>query len=265
MVKIMGLEKRLEGKKILITGAGSGIGRAIALRFAKEGADIAINDIKQESAEKTAKEVNALGQKTLILVGDVSETPIVQQMVKDYYDKWKELDILVNNAGIGASASRIVSTDEANFDRIMKTNARSVFLMCKYFGKQMMKRQAPENQLRGKIINMSSMRGIKGRANFGDYSCSKAAVLRLTETLAIELGKYRITVNAICPGLIHTPIYGNISYTDLASMGEPIALDYKPVGLPEDVAGAAFFLASSDSDWITGQSIEVSGGQFGLL
>jgi NAD(P)-dependent dehydrogenase (short-subunit alcohol dehydrogenase family) len=156
--------------------------------------------------------------------------------------------------------SRIISLDEDKWDRIIKINLTGVFFMCKYFGKRMVKRKVDDNQLRGKIINMASMRGKRGRANFGDYCASKFGVIALTQTLAIELGKNKITVNAICPGLIHTPIYGNISYENLAGTSEPICLTHKPVGLPDDVAGTAFHIASSDCDWVTGQSFPVSGG-----
>ena len=258
-------DKRLFGKKVFISGAGSGIGKAIALRCAREGADIAINDLNATAAEETASEVRKLGQQAIVLVADVSESAPVEQMVKDYYAQWKELDILVNNAGIGGSMSRLISMDEAKFDRNWKINTKSVFLMSKYFAAKMKKRDSLENQLRGKIINIASMRGLKGRALFGEYSAAKAAVVSLTETLALELGKFRITANAVCPGLIYTPIYGNTTYDNLSAIGEPICLEYKKVGLPEDVAGAVFFLASSDSDWITGHAIPVSGGQFGLL
>ncbi|MBD3353249.1 MAG: SDR family oxidoreductase, partial [Candidatus Lokiarchaeota archaeon] len=251
----MNLEKRLEGKKIFISGAGSGLGKAIALRFAREGADIAINDINEENANNTKTEVEKLGQKSIVFIGDVSDSSSVKNMVKTYYKEWDTLDVLVNNAGVGATASKIMSMKEEAFDHIININIKSVFLMSKWFSKKMRKRKTADDQLRGKIINMSSMRGLRGRDNFGAYSVSKAGVLSLTQTLSIELGKYRITVNAICPGLIHTPIYGPISYEDLASMSEPICLTHKPVGHPEDVAGVAFFLASSDSDWITGQYV----------
>ncbi|MHA1341517.1 MAG: SDR family NAD(P)-dependent oxidoreductase [Promethearchaeota archaeon] len=257
--------KRLLDKKIFISGAGSGLGKAMAIRFAEEGAKLALNDINEENLKKTAEIVKSKGSDVLLLPGDVSEIESVKNLVKNYYSNWGELDILVNNAGIGATATKIIQMREDRFDKIIKINLRSVFLMCKYFGKKMKKRKVPENVLRGKIINMSSMRGLRGRENFGAYSAAKAGVISLTQTLSIELGKYRITVNAICPGLIHTPIYGNISYEELASMGEPICLKYKPVGLPEDVAGVAFFLASDDSNWITGQAFPVSGGQFGKL
>ncbi len=256
--------KRLEGKKVFITGAGSGIGKAIALRFAAEGADIAINDINEVNAEQTAKEVRALGQDALVYIADITDSESVQNMAKSYFKEWKELDILVNNAGVGGSTSLIMQMKEDIFDRIMRINARGLFLMCKYFLKYMKRRKVPEGEIRGKIINLASMRGIKGRDKFGAYSASKAAVIRITETLAIEMGKYNMPVNAIAPGLIHTPIYGDVSYENLVVMGEDVCLP-KKAGFPEDVAGVAFFLASSDSDWITGHVIPVSGGQFGLI
>ncbi|MFX0102018.1 MAG: SDR family NAD(P)-dependent oxidoreductase [Candidatus Hodarchaeota archaeon] len=257
-----GSEKRLSGKKILITGAGSGIGKAMALRFAREGATIAVNDISAESAEKTAKEVKELGQESTALVADVTSTEQVQQLVKDYYSKHDILDVLVNNAGVGSAMCKITTLPEETWDRIMNVNLRSVFLMCKYFSKKMKKRDVPKDQLRGKIINLSSTRGLEGRALMGAYGASKAGVRSLTQTLARELGPYRITCNALLPGLIHTPMYGNIKYEDLVGQNAtPIALEkYKPVGLAEDVANVAFFLASDDSNWVTGQSLVVSGG-----
>jgi NAD(P)-dependent dehydrogenase (short-subunit alcohol dehydrogenase family) len=253
-------DKRLLGLHTLVTGAGSGLGKAIALRYAREGANVAVCDINIESAQKTCDEVTALGVSGKVFSVDVSNSDQVQKLVTDYYAHFPTLDVLVNNAGIGGSMAQITSLDEEKWDRMMAINLRGVFLMCKYFGKMMKKRKCADNELRGKIINMASMRGKRGRAMFGDYSAAKFGVVSLTQTLAIELGGNRITVNAICPGLIHTPIYGNISYENLSTMGEPICLKYKPVGLPEDVAGAAFFLASHDSDWITGQSLPVCGG-----
>lgn len=245
----------------MITGAGSGIGRAIALRYAREGANVAINDLKAGSAEKTAKEVDALGVKSMVLAADVSDSDQVQAMVDNYFDAWDRVDVLVNNAGIGGTMTAVTLMKEAAWDRAININLRSVFLVSKYFAKRMIKAKVPEDQLRGKIINMASVRGKLGRANFAEYSASKSGVVSLTQTLALELGKSRITVNAICPGLILTPIYGNITAENLAKNNAPPALTYKPVGMPEDVAGAAFFLASSDSDWITGQSLLVCGGQ----
>lgn len=261
-----GLEKRLEGKRILITGAGSGIGKAMALRFAREGATIVVNDINGENAEKTVKEVKSLGQESLSLVADVTRSDQVKQMVSDYYSKYDALDLLVNNAGVGSAMSKIMMLPEETWDRIMNVNLRGVFIMCKYFSKKMKKRDVPKDQLRGKIINLSSTRGLQGRALMGAYAASKAGVRSLTQTLAEELGPYRITCNALLPGLIHTPMYGNIKYEDLIGQNATsIALEkYKPVGLAEDVANVAYFLASDDSNWVTGQSLVVSGGMMFL-
>ena len=255
------LEKRLLGKNAFISGAGSGIGREIALRYAREGENVAINDLKSESAEQTAREIEALGVKSLVLPADVSDSDQVQALVERYFTEWAKLDVLVNNAGIGSTMETLSLMKEATWDRAMNTNLRSVFLVSKYFAKRMIKAKVPDDQLRGKIINMSSVRGKLGRANFGAYSVSKFGVVSLTQTMALELGKNRITVNAICPGLILTPMYRNISAENLAQNNSHITLAYKPVGMPEDVAGAAFFLASCDSDWITGQSLLVCGGQ----
>ena len=253
---------RLKDKNVLITGAGSGIGKATAILFAKEGANVAVNDINEENVKETAEKIKALGRKTLILVADVTNSNEVKDMVKKYYETFDQLDVLVNNAGIGGNFSSIMRTKEEIWDRTMNINAKSVFLVTKYFVKHMKKNKAPVDQLRGKIINMASMRGKVGRKNLGAYSASKAAVVSLTQTLAQELGNLRITCNAICPGLIHTPIYGNISKEDLAGSSLPTCLGkFKPVGDPEDVAKVALFLASNDSDFTTGQSFPVSGGQ----
>jgi len=257
------MEKRLQGKIGLISGAGSGIGKAIALRFAKEGADLALNDINEENLDKIIMEVKQLGVKCLKLMGDVSEVEEVKLMVEKFFGFYSHLDILVNNAGIGTSMKTIFRLKEEQWDRVLKINLTSVFLMCKYFGKRMKKNEVPEGHIRGKIINISSMRGKFGRANYGDYTVAKFGIIGLTQTLAQEIGKYNITVNAICPGLIYTPIYGNIDYETLASINKnyPAALKKKPVGFPEDIAGTAFHIASADADWITGQSFAVSGGQ----
>ena len=253
---------RLKGKNALITGAGSGIGKATAILFAKEGANVAVNDINEENAKDTARLIKKIGSKTLILIADVTEKDQVKNMVQKYFNTFDRLDILVNNAGIGGTFSSILRTTEEIWDRTMKINLKSVFLVSKYFIKNMKKNDAPKDQLRGKIINMASMRGKSGRKNLGAYSASKAGVVSLTQTLAQELGPSRITVNAVCPGLIHTPIYGNISKEGLAGSSLPTCLEkFKPVGEPEDVAKVVLFLASNDSDFITGQSVPVSGGQ----
>ena len=253
-------EKRLLGKNVFITGAGRGIGRAIALRFAREGANVAINDIDPEIGEKTAKDIEDLGVKSLFIPGDVSDKDIVVGMVEKYFEHFEQLDILVNNAGIGAHFIGLIHLKEEDWDRTIDINLKGVWLVTKYFVKKMKRNKAPRDQLRAKIINIASMGGIRGRAALGAYCASKFGVIGLTQTFARELGRSRITVNAICPGVIDTAIYGSISKEGLAGSSDPVCLKYKPVGDPEDVAKVAFFLASSDSDYTSGQCIGCSGG-----
>lgn len=253
---------RLLGKNILITGAGSGIGKAIALLFAQHGANLALVDINEDNVKAVTKETEKFGQKVACFTADISEKEQVKQMVRDVLSTFEEIDVLVNNAGIGATFTSVIHISEKQWDRIIKINLKSVFLVTKYVAQRMIKNKVPKNQLRGKIINMSSMRGKSGRSGFGAYGAAKAGIVNLTQTLAIELGPKRITVNAICPGLIHTPMYGPISIENLAGSSLPTCLEkFKPVGFPEDVAKMALFLASSDSDFTTGQSIPVAGGQ----
>ncbi|MHA1693873.1 MAG: SDR family NAD(P)-dependent oxidoreductase [Candidatus Helarchaeota archaeon] len=256
------LEKRLLGKNILITGAGDGIGKAMALRFAREGANIAVVDINLENANKTVNEILELGQKSIAIKTDISKSDEVKEMAKKVFSSFDQIDVLVNNAGIGASYTSIIHTPEETWDRIINVNLKGNFLVSKYIIRKMTKNKAPKDKLKGKVINVASIAGRRGRAGLGAYSASKFGVVSLTQTLARELGRYRITVNAICPGLIHTKIYGNISIEGLAGSSDPVSLIYKPVGLPEDVANVAFFLASSDSDYISGQCIPVSGGMY---
>lgn len=257
------MNQRLLKKVALITGAGSGIGKAIATRYGKEGADLALNDINESALDETIQTLKAKGIKCIKILGDVSDEETVQQIVKNAYTAYPQIDILVNNAGIGSAMKPLSRLEKSQWDRVLRINLTSVFLMSKYFSKKMKKNQALDGSIKGKIINISSMRGKLGRAKYGDYVVSKFGVIGLTQTLAQELGKYDITVNAICPGLIHTPIYGSVDYDTLASINQayPTALKHKPVGFPEDVAATAFHIASSDADWITGQSFAVSGGQ----
>ena len=254
------LEKRLIGKNALVTGAGDGIGRAIALRYAKEGANVIVNDINPETAEKTVNDIKKMGLKSIALIADISKIDQVKAMAGECFSFIDQIDILVNNAGIGASYISLLKMKEEDWDRTININLKGVWLVTKFIAKKMKRNKASKDQLRGKIINLSSMAGRRGRAGLGAYCASKFGVIGLTQTLARELGISRITVNAICPGVIHTKIYGNISKEELAGSSDPVSLKYKPVGAAEDVAKVAFFLASTDSDYITGQSFPVSGG-----
>jgi meso-butanediol dehydrogenase/(S,S)-butanediol dehydrogenase/diacetyl reductase len=252
----------LEGKVALVTGAGQGIGRAIALRLARDGADVAVNDVSATGPEQVAAEVTALGQRSLALVADVSSAQHVTGMFDRLLDGFGRLDILVNNAGIG-TVRPILELTEADWDREFDVNAKSVFLCAVTAARQMIKQGA------GKIINAASVAGIRAAPFIVPYCASKAAVILLTQGLALELAAYGITVNAYAPGIVSTGMtdHTNRVLADLQGLAVDDIVRQRlgrvPLGrfgLPEDVAGLVAFLASEDSSYITGQCFPVGGG-----
>lgn len=253
--------QRLKGKTAVITGAGSGIGKAISLRFAREGANIVCADIDIESARVTARGVEELGPKALAVKVDVSSAADIDALVKRVYEtEWiEQVDLLCNNAGISTSAS-ISSMSEELWDKTFAVNAKSVFLMTKAFVRKMRRNKAPKGQIRGKIINTASIRGKVGRANLSAYSASKGAVVSFTQAAARELGSRKITVNCICPGTIYTAIWGDTKPEQIANFSEPANPGMPMPGMPEDVANVAYFLASDDSNYLTGQALNCTGG-----
>lgn len=251
---------KLAGKNAIVTGGGSGIGRAIARRFAAEGARVALLDVNLAGARETRALIEKAGGTALALECDVSEWPQVKPVVKDVVDAFGQLDVLVNNAGI-SDYKRLGSMTPAFWDRMMAVNARSVFLVTKAVVRYMRRNKPPAGQLRGKIINTSSIAGKEGQLEMSAYAASKAAVSAFTIAMARELGPRKIAVNAVCPGTIHTPIYGNMTEEQLDGIdGVPALHAYKKVGKPEDVASVVCFLASADSNYITGQNINVDAG-----
>jgi len=252
-------DKRLLGKLALITGAGSGIGRATAIRFAKEGAKVIINDINEKGAKETVKMINDLGGEAYTAVADVSNEEEVKKMVEFAYEKG-EIDILFANAGI-ADYNPFLRTNVTFWERMFKVNFFGVMFVTREVIKRMQKRKTPDDQLRGKIIITASGAAKEPQGKMSAYSASKAALVALTISLAKEFGKKRITVNCVCPGTILTPIYGEQTTKEqLKDLDGHVHLEHKPVGDPEDVANLVFFLASSDSDYISGQAINVTGG-----
>ncbi|MHA1384394.1 MAG: SDR family NAD(P)-dependent oxidoreductase [Candidatus Helarchaeota archaeon] len=253
-------EKRLLNKIALITGAGSGIGRATAIRFAKEGAKVIINDINGEGAEKTVKMIKELGGEAYAAVADVTNEEQVKKMVEQAYEKYGDIDILYANAGI-ADYNPFVRTKMSFWERMIKVNVFGVVIITREVIKKMQRRKVPDDQLRGKIIITASGAGKEQQPKMSAYSASKAALIALTVSLAKEFGPKRITVNCVCPGTILTPIYGaQTTKESLIGIDGHVHLEYKPVGDPEDVANLVFFLASSDSNYISGQAINVTGG-----
>lgn len=242
----------LKGKVALITGATRGIGKAIALKFAENGADIALNYRSDNEALRTlVSELENKGVKVLPVQGDVSVLEDANKIVKEAVDGLGKLDIVVNNAGI-TKDGLIVRMKEEDFDAVIDTNLKGTFNMMKATSSIMMKQRS------GKIINISSVVGLVGNAGQSNYSASKAGIIGLTKSIARELGGRGINVNAIAPGFIQTDMTDVLSDKIKESMESTIPL--KRLGNPEDVANLALFLGSNLSDYITGQVIAVDGG-----
>ena len=242
----------LKGKVALITGATRGIGKAIALKFAENGADIALNYRSENEALKTlVRELEDKGVKVLPVQGDVSILEDANRIVKETVEGLGKLDILVNNAGI-TKDGLMVRMKEEDFDSVINTNLKGTFNTMKATSSIMMKKRS------GKIINISSVVGLVGNAGQSNYSASKAGIIGLTKSIARELGGRGINVNAIAPGFIQTDMTEVLSDKVKESMEASIPL--KKLGNPEDVANLALFLGSNLSDYITGQVIAVDGG-----
>jgi len=254
-------EQRLGEKVVLITGAASGIGRAAAIRLAQEGARVVVNDINQAKIDETVQAIKAFGGEALGYLADVTKKTEVDAMVEAVYETFGRINILFANAGI-ADYADFVRMKEDFFNKMFEVNTKGVFLVTQAVVKKMIRHEVSENELRGKIIITSSRAGKDGQEKMSAYSASKAALIEFKTALAKELGPKRITVNAICPGTILTPIYGkDTTREQLIGIDGKVALDYKKgVADPEDVAGVVAFLASKDSDFVTGQAINVCGG-----
>ena len=269
----------LTGKVALITGAGGekGLGRAIANRLAKEGADVCINDISRKQTEdwhgleSVANEIKILGRNCIIVTGDVSKASDVKTIVETTLSNFSQIDILVNNAGAPAGPDRVsvVDLSEDEWDKVQNINIKGVFLMSREVVRHML-----QHRIKGKIINMSSVSGKKGAAKFAAYCSSKFAVLGFTQSLALEVAKSGINVNAICPGLVNTErTFGmasglkppGTSTKDYEQTMLTKSTELNPSGrlaTTEDVANVVAFLSSSQSDYLNGISIPVAGGSF---
>ncbi|MCC7368161.1 MAG: glucose 1-dehydrogenase [Chloroflexi bacterium] len=258
----------LDGKIALVTGGARGIGRAIALRFAREGADVAVADLNGEGAQSTAGEIEALGRKAVALSVDVRQLSQIQGMIDRVVQVFGRLDVVANNAGV-VRVERFLDVTEQHWDFIMDVNAKAVFFVMQAAARQMMTQEAGSDGLRGRIINTASIAAKPGgRPMFAPYATSKAAVLSMTQSAAVALGPY-ITVNCVCPGVVDTAMWAQID-SEIAEIeglqkGEAWAKRIAPIPLgrpqqPEDVAGVFAFLAGPDGGYITGQPFTVDGG-----
>jgi glucose 1-dehydrogenase len=246
---------RLAGKVALVTGSSKGIGRGIAVRFAQEGADIIINHRNSEAeAQEVLKEVEALGRKGFIVKADLAEVSEIVRLVDEGLDHFGKIDILVNNAGIEIHAP-FWEVKEADYDKVMNVNCKGVFFATQELVKHWLK-----NNLKGKIVNISSVHEDLPFPNFTAYCVAKGGLKMFARNIAIELAPFGITVNNIAPGAIETPINTKLlnDPVKLNSLLENIPL--KRLGKPTDVANVALFLASDESDYVTGTTYYVDGG-----
>jgi len=252
---------RLEGKVALVTGAGQGIGRAIALALAKEGADIGVNALHSETAEATAEAVRQLGRRAVAVPADVSSAEEVDTMVDTVLDKLNKIDILVNNAGGGGQRSFLMlEFPPEEWDRWVAVNLRSTYLCSRRVGQWMVKQKA------GKILNMASINGYGGAPFRSAYAPAKAAIMNLTMVMAVELGKFNINVNCLAPGVILTSRIKRRAEQGAFNL-ERVVAD-TPLGHlcePDDVARAAVFLVSAEASSITGVTLPVDAGWLAYL
>jgi 3-oxoacyl-[acyl-carrier protein] reductase len=243
---------KLDGKTAIVTGASRGIGAEIAKYLAKEGARIAVNySGSQSKAEEVVNEITANGGEAFAIQASVSEVESVSAMISETMNRFGSIDILVNNAGITRD-NLLMRMKENEWDDVINTNLKGVFLCTKAVTRQMMKQRS------GRIINISSVVGVSGNAGQANYVAAKAGVIGLTKTTAKELASRNINVNAIAPGFITTEMTDELSEEVKNQMLTQIPL--AKLGSPEDVAKAVVFLASEDSNYITGQTLHVNGG-----
>lgn len=246
------MEKILEGKVALITGAGRGIGRGIALAYAKAGATVIVNyNGSKERAEAVCEEIKAEGGCAEAIGFNVADYAASENAVKEILEKYGKVDILVNNAGI-TKDNLILKMSEQDFDSVIDINLKGAFNMIKHLSKNFLKLRC------GKIINISSVSGVMGNPGQANYAASKAGIIGLTKSIAKELGSRNVCVNAIAPGFVETEMTQALPETVLEKAKGAIPLGR--LGCVEDIANTAVFLGSSMADYITGQVLCVDGG-----
>jgi 3-oxoacyl-[acyl-carrier protein] reductase len=243
---------RFENKTALVTGASRGIGRAIALRLASEGANVVVNyNANLEAANSVAGEITALGRQASIVRADVGNPSDVERLVQGVLGEFSRIDVLVNNAGITRDAL-IMRMSEDDWDAVLDTNLKSAFLVTKAVLRPMLRQRS------GRIVNITSISGVMGNAGQANYSASKAGLMGLTRSTAREVASRNITCNAVAAGVIDTDIWRGVPEAAIQTMLQIIPAGRK--GTPEDIAEAVAFLASDAASYITGQVLHVDGG-----
>jgi NAD(P)-dependent dehydrogenase (short-subunit alcohol dehydrogenase family) len=248
------MSRRFEGKVALVTGAASGIGRAAALAFAREGASVALSDVVA-AGEQALAEVRAAGGDGLFVRADVSSPADVEGLVRRVVERWGRLDAAFNNAGIEGEQAATVDCTEGNFDRTIAVNLKGTFLCMKHEIAEMLRRGG------GAIVNNASVAALVGFASLPAYCASKGGVVQLTRAAALELARSGVRVNAVCPGVIRTPMVERVTGSSPEVEAQYVALE--PVGrmgAPEEVAAAVLWLCSEEASFVTGIAMPVDGG-----
>jgi NAD(P)-dependent dehydrogenase (short-subunit alcohol dehydrogenase family) len=250
---------KLDGRVALITGAGSGIGRATAILFAKEGAKVVVADYDSVGGQETVRMITEAGGEAILVRTDVSRSPDAEQMVKTTADTYGRIDILFNNAGVLGAMANTADVTEDGWESVIDVNLKGAFLGSKYAIPLMIE------QGEGSIINTASGASFVGLAGLAAYTASKGGVMQLTKTMALEYANLNVRVNCICPGMIATKIDGSSSPGNkpgLEALGKALVetIPLGRVGRPDDIAKAALYLASEDSSYVTGTALIVDGG-----
>lgn len=246
------MSKRLEGKVAIVTGASKGIGREIALLYAKEGAKLVLTARSEDLLKQLSAEIRALGaEEPMLFPLDVKQSEKVDELVDKTLDKFGRVDILVNNAGVTRDGLLLRMSDE-DWDEVLETNLKGAFLCLRAVAKPMMRQRS------GRIINMASVIGLIGNAGQANYAASKAGIIALTKSAAKELGSRNILINAIAPGFIDTEMTRVLGEDVKSAILRSIPVG--KMGQPADIAQAALFLASDESSFVTGQVLTVDGG-----
>ena len=244
----------LTGRVAIVTGASRGIGQAVAQTLAAAGAKVALASRKQESLEKVVAEIQGQGGQAIAIAAHTGETEAVRALVAQVVERWGGVDILVNNAATNPHFGPLLTADEGQWQKILDVNVVGYFRMAQAVVPEMQKRG------KGKIINMASVAGVRPMPGMGVYSVSKAAVIMLTQTLAQELGPRNIQVNAIAPGVIKTRFSSVLWQTESIAQGIQASTPLGRFGEVDDLTGAALYLASSASDYMTGAVLVIDGG-----
>ncbi|MCU0606410.1 MAG: 3-oxoacyl-[acyl-carrier-protein] reductase [Candidatus Edwardsbacteria bacterium] len=241
----------LKDKTAIVTGSAQGIGKAIALALAKQGANVVVSDVNLEEAQKTSSEIEALGVTSIAVKCNVADAAAVEALVKQAQGAFPTIDILVNNAGVTRD-NLMMRMDEQDWDLVLDVNLKGAFLMTKAVTRIMMKQRS------GRIVNMASIIGVMGNAGQSNYAASKGGLIAFTKSTAKEFSSRNVTCNAVAPGFIETAMTAKL--TDEVKQNYRKGIPLNRMGTPEDVAGAVLFLVSDAASYVTGQVLHVDGG-----